>query len=73
MKKTEVSHLKDKDDNLVGIKVKTEEETFTVPVVDVRLSENKRNAAKAIIKAANIQRGSKHMKTSYSLWGYKYN
>lgn len=70
MKKTIVSHLKNKDDQLIGIHVKTEEEKFTIPVADVRRN---RKQVDAIIKASNIQRGSRFFKESYSGMGYSYN
>lgn len=73
MNKTKINHLLDKNDNLVGIEVETRKETFVVPVVDVRLGDSKRRKANQILKDANIKRGSKFMKQTFSLWGYKYN
>lgn len=77
MKKTIVNNLVHEYEpgvnTVVGIQVETNKETFTIPVVDVRTSENHRKKATKIIKNRNAHQGSKFMKTSYSLWGYKYN
>lgn len=69
---TQISHLKDKDDNTIGVKVVTRKEEFVTPVIDVRISNDKRRRAAAFVKDANTTRGSKFLKPSYSLWGYKY-
>lgn len=63
---TKISHLKDKSDNVVGIRVKTAKETFTIPVVDVRVSEDKRCKANQMIKEANRQRGSRFINNKFS-------
>lgn len=58
--------LKDANDNLVGIRVETRKDTFTIPVADVRVN---RERAEKILKAQNK---SKYMKPTYSLMGYSY-
>lgn len=63
------SHLHNKQGDLVGIKVETEKETFVIPVRDVRVNRVK---AEAAIKANNINTGSKFLRPSYSLMGYRY-
>jgi hypothetical protein len=73
MKKTEVTHLHNNKNQLVGIKVKTDLETFTVPVLDVRRSEDERQIVEKFIKAERSHSGSKFFKPSYSLLGYSYN
>jgi hypothetical protein len=73
MKNTEVKHLK-RNDELVGIRVtNTKDETFVIPVIDVRRSEKERAYADSMIKANNVQKGSKFMKPSYSWYGPSYN
>lgn len=72
MKKTIVTNLKDKSDNVIGIRVETLKETFTIPVLDVRRSDGTRRRANEFIKDANAHRGSKFLKPSYSLYGYRY-
>lgn len=71
--KTVVTNLKNSDDQLVGIHVKTHEDEFTVPVVDVRRSEDQRRKAKRIMKESNRAKGSKFIRPSYSWYGYSYN
>lgn len=73
MNKTIVTHLKDKDDNLVGFRVQTKKEDFSIPVVDVRISEAQRLKAGNILKERRATQGSKFIRTSYSLIGRKYN
>lgn len=58
-----------KDGQQVGIRVKTDKETFDIPVADVRYSDESRKEVEAINKAANQ---SKYMKPTFSLWGYSY-
>lgn len=70
MKKPTLSHLVNKNNELVGIRIETEKETFTIPLADVR--RNRKQVDK-IIKASNIQQGSKYIKPSYSVAGYHYN
>lgn len=72
MNKTEISNLKDKDDNIVGIRVQTAEKDFTIPVMDVRVSDGMRRKAIQFMKEQNAYHGSKFLNPSYSLWGYKY-
>lgn len=73
MNKTIVTHLKNKDQQIVGIRVKTNDDEFDIPIVDVRHSEAKRIKAKAMMKAANAQRGSKFIGTAFSGSDLKYN
>lgn len=73
MNKTIVTHLKDKNDDLIGIRVQTKKDDFNIPVLDVRRSEDTRRKVNVFRKDANAHRGSKFMKTTYSLWGYRYN
>lgn len=59
---------------LVGYKVtKHEEKPFIIPVVDVRRGEKIRMIADYMQKIANIQKGSKFIKPSYSVLGFSYN
>lgn len=67
---TKTTHLQNKDGEIVGIKVETLKETFTVPVLDVRRN---REIAELVLKGANIAKGSKYIKPSYSWYGYSYN
>lgn len=60
-------HIKDKNDNVVGIRVETAKETFVIPVVDVRVDRKRVEAFEARNK-----RESKFFKPSYSLFGYRY-
>lgn len=73
MKKTVVTHLTKEYEQgiktLVGIKVQTEEDTFVIPVVDVR---HDRGKAEFILKSSRAQQGSRFMKPSYSLTGFSY-
>jgi len=66
MKKTVVSQLKNNDDQLIGINVKTEEETFTIPVADVRRN---REHVDAIIKASNIRKEASFLSRPILGWG----
>lgn len=61
------------NDSLVGIKVESSKETFTIPIVDVRNGFSQRERADEMIKQENIQRGSKYFSPSTSLMGYSYN
>lgn len=75
--KTKISHLTKEfvpgEKTLVGIKVETGNEKFTIPVVDVRTSDRHRERVEEIIKQSNISRGSKFFNPSYSGMGYSYN
>jgi len=66
---TKISTLKKGNKFSYGIKVKTEKETFVIPVVDVRDGEKERAISKSIIKAQNQ---SKFTKPSYSVMGHSY-
>lgn len=63
-------NLIDRNGNIVGIKVETDKETFTVPVFDVRIN---RKAAEGFEKQQRTAAGSKYFRPSYSLGGYSYN
>ncbi len=77
MRKTKVTHLfqeyTEGNKTLVGIKVEKEDETFVVPVIDVRTSDNYRKAVQQFVKEGNATRGSRFMRPSYSVLGYSYN
>lgn len=76
MRKTKVSNLvvgEGEEKRVVGIKVETHDDEFTIPVVDVRVSPEQRKRAERILKASRTQTGSKFMKPSYSMMGYSYN
>lgn len=70
---TKVYNLLNKKDEVIGINVETKKESFTIPVVDVRRSDDQRRKANQILKAANIHKGSKFFSPSYSWLGYSYN
>ena len=73
MKKTTVKNLT-RNDELVGIQVTNiKDETFTIPVIDVRRSEKERRYAKSMIKSVNVKTGSRYLNPSYSVMGYSYN
>lgn len=56
---------------LIGYKItKADDESFVVPVVDVRISAQHRASANACIKATNK---TKYLQPSYSVLGYSYN
>lgn len=59
----------DSNNNIVGIQVDTEKESFVVPIVDVRRD---RGRVEGILKAGNIHRGSKFLQPSYSVDGHRY-
>lgn len=60
-----------KGEEIIGIAVETEKgDKFVIPVVSTARNES---AVKQIEKAANIARGSKFMRPSYSVLGYSYN
>lgn len=46
---------------------------FFIPVIDVRDGEDQRNAAKSLLKASNMNRGSQYIKPTYTLFGENYN
>lgn len=77
MRKTKVSHLTQEyipgEKTLVGIRVETEDDKFTIPVVDVRTSPKHRDRVEEIIKQVNTTKGSKFFNASYSFMGYSYN
>lgn len=60
-------------DALIGIKVESHNETFTIPIVDVTKSYSQRERAEEMIKENNIQRGSRFFKPSFSVLGHSYN
>lgn len=70
MKRTTVSHLVNQDTKtVVGIKVKTSDDEFVIPVVSV-LSD--RITANNMIKQSKVNRGSKFLHPSYSVMGRSY-
>lgn len=46
---------------------------FNIPVIDVRDGDKAREAVKKVEKYANITRGNRYFKQSFSLYGYSYN
>jgi hypothetical protein len=74
MRKTTVKRLtkefEEGKPELVGYRVKTHDDEFDIHVVNAIRNPQR---AKEIQKAANIQRGSKFFKQSFSLLGYSYN
>lgn len=75
MKKTKVTHLRSNDETKRSyvIKVDTHDDSFRIPVVDVRDGEKAREMATSIQKARNVAQGSKFFQPSFSLLGYSYN
>lgn len=73
MKKTKVSLLTREGKLSHRIKVETHDDSFTIPVIDVRDGEIAREQAADIIKSRNIAQGSKFFSPSFSLHGYSYN
>lgn len=69
MKNTVVSHLRNEKDELVGIKVKTYDDEFTIPVLDVRRSEGERRVVNNMIKQTNR---SKYLQPSFGSGGGSY-
>ena len=57
------------DKMIIGIQVETDKDSFVIPVIDVRASEDARRIANQMGK----QVGSKFMKESFSVLGYSYN
>ena len=71
--KKAILHVVKQSDALIGIKVQTLDETFTIPIIDVRNGYSQRERAEEMVKANSIQNGSKYFKPSYSVLGYSYN
>lgn len=67
---TKTFHLRNKKNQLVGIRVETEKDIFNIPVLDSRV-DNKRLLK--FEKQQNQHRGSRYFKPSYSVAGYSYN
>ena len=70
VKRIKRTFLLNKKKELIGIRVeKSEGEIFDIPIADVRRD---RRQVESIVKYANIHKGSKFFKPSYSVLGYKY-
>lgn len=72
MRKTTRTFLLSKDKSLVGVEVKTEDDKFIIPVVNVTKSDSRRKFGEKIIKSSNATKGSKYLKPSFSEWGKSY-
>lgn len=72
---TEATSLRQEDrySHLIKITPKSNKRSFFIPVIDVRDGEEQREAAKNMLKASNILRGSKYLKPTYTMFGENYN
>lgn len=70
---TKVSTIKKEGQLSHAIRVETDNDTFNIPVIDVRDGEKARISAEKVLKQANIAKGSKYFKPTFSLYGYSYN
>ena len=52
-----------------GIKVKTKDDEFTIPVIDARDGEHEQTLIKNMIRNTNRQTGSKYMRPSFGQGG----